>query len=49
MLTLEEIMNLTPEEFTKNWNNNHIQDSSLKLIGHREMTEDDKKHVEDQK
>lgn len=45
MLSLDEIMNLTPEEFTAKWNSNEIQDSSLKLLGCREMTEEDKIHL----
>jgi hypothetical protein len=47
MFTYDEIINMTPEEFSKNWRNNKIQDASLKLLGAREMTEEDKKYLED--
>lgn len=47
MLTLDEILEMTPEEFSKNWKNNNIQDSSLKLLGCLEMTDEEKKYVED--
>ena len=47
MLTHKEIMEMSHEEFVENWNNNHIQDSALKLLGAREMTEEDKKHLEE--
>lgn len=46
MLSFDEIINMTQEEFSENWRNNRIQDSCLKLLGRREMTEEDKKHVE---
>lgn len=46
MHTLDDIIKMTPEEFSKNWKNNTIQDSCLKLLGHREMTEDEKKQIE---
>lgn len=46
MLTFNEIITLSPEDFTKNWNNNNLQDSALKLLGKREMTDADKEHIE---
>ena len=46
MLSYDEIMSLSPEEFSKKWKENKIQDSSLKLLGAREMTTEDKKHLE---
>ena len=45
MLSFDEIMNLTPEEFSAKWKTNEIQDSSLKLIGARELTEEDRKQL----
>lgn len=47
MHSLDEIMNMSPEEFTKNWNDGSIQDSALKIIGAREMTEDEKEQLKD--
>lgn len=47
MLSYDEIMNLSPEEFSAKWKSNEIQDSSLKLLGAREMTEEDRKHLEE--
>ncbi len=49
MFTYDEIMNMSPEDFTKNWKNNSIQDSSLKLIGAREMTPEDKTDMDRKK
>lgn len=46
MLSFDKIMNLSQEEFTANWNDNTIQDSCLKLLGDREMTEEDRKDLE---
>ena len=46
MLSYDEIINMTPEEFSKNWKNDNIQDSCLKLLGRREMTEEDKRELE---
>lgn len=45
MLSYDEIMNLTTEEFCVKWRTNEIQDSALKLIGERKMTEEDKKEL----
>ena len=45
MLNLDDIMALTPEEFAKNWNDNTVQDSSLKLIGDRAMTPEETAHT----
>jgi hypothetical protein len=47
MFTLDEIMNMTPKELKENWE--EVADSSLKLLGAREMTEQDKAHVENTK
>lgn len=47
MLTFDEMINMTPEEFSKNWKTNQIQDSCLKLLGRREMTDEDKKHIDE--
>jgi hypothetical protein len=41
MYTIDQIMNMTPEEFAKNWNNGKIQDASLTLLGYREPSEED--------
>lgn len=46
MHTLDEMINMSKEDFVKNWNNGSIQDSSLKILGAREMTEDEKKQIE---
>lgn len=46
MFTLEELMNMSTEEFSKNWKNGSIQDSSLKLLGAREMTDEEKNQIE---
>ncbi len=47
MLSLDEIMALSKEEFTEKWKSGEIQDSSLKLLGRRAMTEEDKRHLEE--
>jgi hypothetical protein len=44
MFTLEEIINMTPKELKENWD--EVADSSLKLLGAREMTVEDKEHVD---
>ena len=49
MFTFDEILNMTPEEFSENWKNNKIQDASLKLLGRRELTEADKQHLDTHK
>ena len=48
MLTDKEIINLPKEDFVKKWNSGEIQDSALKLLGYRDMTEEDKQHVKEQ-
>ncbi len=45
--TEEEILNMSHEDFVKYWNDNSIQDSCLKHLGRREMTEEEKKYVEE--
>jgi hypothetical protein len=45
MFTYDEIIEMKPEDFAKNWRNGSIQDASLKLIGAREMTEEDEAHL----
>ena len=49
MFTEQEIMEMSPEEFAKNWRNNKIQDASLKLIGARPMTPEDEEHIKTHK
>lgn len=45
MFTEKEIMNMSTEEFAKNWKEGKIQDAGLKLLGAREMTPEDEEHV----
>jgi hypothetical protein len=45
MLTEKEIAEMTPEEFSKNWNNNNIQDAMLKILGRRPMTPEEEEYV----
>jgi hypothetical protein len=49
MLTLDEIEVIcnTPGKLKKNWD--EVVDSSLKLLGAREMTLEDKEHIENTK
>lgn len=44
MYSLEEIMNMTPDELEENWD--QVADSSMKLIGAREMTEAEKQELD---
>jgi hypothetical protein len=45
MFTLEEIQNMSQEEFTKNWKSGEIQRSALVLIGaYEEIKEDQETH-----
>lgn len=46
MHSLEDMMNMSKEEFAKNWRNGSIQDASLKLLGARDITEDEKNEIE---
>jgi hypothetical protein len=46
MFTLEEMMEMSKEDFVKNWKNGSIQDSGLKLLGAREMNDEEKRHIE---
>ena len=44
MFTLEEIVNMSPQELEENWS--EVADASLKLLGAREMTSEDKEYLE---
>lgn len=46
MHTLDELMSMNTKEFAENWNNGSIQDSCLKILGAREMSEDEKNKIE---
>lgn len=46
MFTQKEIMEMSKEEFTKNWNSGEIQRSALVLIGAYEVIEEEEQESE---
>lgn len=48
MLTYEEILNLSKDEFVEKWNSGEIQESSLALLGYRYVSEEEKDQSKDE-